>query len=121
MKLTAKQTIDKHREQWDWHYHHPTKGKEDYHQWERNGGDIPEIKFDCFLCEYAYAHGLGCDDCLLKWPGGTCTWRKGLFAKWSGAESPKTRKKYAKMIRDLPVKGEVKDEPQKSNLVGTSK
>ena len=116
MKLTKKQAIANHREQWDWHYHNPSKNKEDYPRWERNGGDIPEIKFDCFLCEYAYTHGLGCDDCLVVWPGDTCTWRKGLYNKWRYAKSNSTKKKYAKMIRDLPARRKY-NEPQKTNKV----
>jgi len=104
MKLTKKKAIELHRRVlWDWLYHHPSKNKEDCPRWEFNGGDIPRVSIDCFLCEVSDS----CEDCPVEWPGGdgcmsTSDHKAGVFKKWLHAKSPHTKKKYAKIIRDLP-------------------
>ena len=104
MRRAKKRTIELHREQWEWHFHHPTKQKEDWPRWEVNGGNIPNVDNLCFLCEYSFAHHTSCKQCLLKWPHFGCMSKGGPYGAWIRARSPRTRKKYAKLIRDLPEK-----------------
>lgn len=105
MKLTKKRAIELHRELWDWLYHHPSKVKDDWPRWEDNGGDISEALCDCFLCEYKQTTTIeSCFTwpCILDWQNRGCFSRKGYLGLWEIALSPKTRKKYAKLIRNLP-------------------
>jgi len=107
MKLTKKKAIELHRELWDWLYYHPTEEKEDWPRWKKNGGDIPRVYADCFLCEYDQQHGGSyCGEtCILDWsPPHGCfgSENNGAFCRWDRARNPKTREKYAKIIRDLP-------------------
>ena len=104
MKLTKKKAIELHRELWDWLYHYPSKHKGDWPEWVFNGGDISETTHDCFLCEYT---DLKCNNCLLDWPitsdtGDPLSCCNSYYVEWVYSNSPKTRKKYAKLIRDLP-------------------
>jgi len=109
MKLTKKKAIELHRELWDWLYGHPSKAKEDWPRWIEHGGTIPPVKDDCFLCEYARGPNGGfpnCSSCPLDWgPTFYCALSsKSYFVAWAYSKTPKTRKKYAKIIRDLPEK-----------------
>ena len=112
MRLRREKVIELHRELWDWLYHNPDKGKEDWPKWDFNGGEHEKVKSNCFLCEYTGdSYGPTVDDCLsscpLEWPGGTCTFNSTseiipLYDAWSDARSLKLRTKLAKKIRDLP-------------------
>ena len=108
MKLSKKKAIVLHRELWDWLYHHPLNNKYDWPRWTKNGGDIPEISVDCFLCEYETNHRkiIECEKCPLLWPkNGKCADKKtDLYNKWSRACISKIRKRYAALIRDLGEK-----------------
>ena len=105
MKLTKKKAIRLHRELWDWLYHHPSKHKSDWPKWEYNGGNVKEANNDCLLCEYIQALYAGCDRCPLDWsPTEFCQMGGGYFDKWLAARSWQTKKKYTKIIRDLPEK-----------------
>jgi hypothetical protein len=109
MKLTKKKAIELHRELWDWLYHHPSKWKEGWPGWKEHG----EVAEDCFLCEYVKTNNLTCSKCLLDWGSAVdCIGKdnNGYFAQWNDALIPKTRKKYAKIIRDLPRKKKNKNQ-----------
>ncbi|MBW8001739.1 MAG: hypothetical protein FVQ80_06915 [Planctomycetes bacterium] len=101
------------REQWDWHFHHPTKFKTDWPRWKSNGGDIPDAENDCFLCEWVSSTKPNDDLCQVKCPviwsssSGHCNavgrgMPEGEFCMWERAKTPRLKKKYAKLIRDLP-------------------
>ena len=89
MKLTKKRAIELHRQLWDWLAKNPGKDKNQWPEWQWNGGEFMEVEFECFLCEYMVEGVLGCDDgCPVEWPGGKCaswnyTTRKceGLWAE----------------------------------------
>ena len=102
MKLTKKRAIKLHRELWDWLFHHPSKKKWDWPRWTRNGGDISVIENDCFLCEYDKFRKDDCMACPLDWGGRNCNDDNAYFNLWNKAKLLGTRKKYAKIIRDLP-------------------
>jgi len=93
---TKEEAIRLHRELWDWLYHHPLKGKEDWPKWVWNDGDLDAYN-RCFLCDYVGS----C--CPVNWVTTTdCMSKRSYYHRWSKAKTPKTRKKYAKLIRDLP-------------------
>ena len=113
MKLTKELAIKLHRELWDWLYHNPSKEKEDWPKWEWNGGDIISAQNECFLCEYddqnrdPYMDSC-CVYCPLDWVSKeSCHDTDSYYWKWDFAKTPKTRKKYAKLIRDLPEKKDI--------------
>lgn len=99
MKLTKKKAYKLHYELWDWLYENPSKQKRDWPMWTRNGGEIEEVDSDCFLCEIHYLCDRRCPLYINQIP--CFTEKIGLHAKWCGAKTPKTRKKYAKLIRDI--------------------
>ena len=108
MGLTRKQAIRLHRELWDWLYENPEKGKDDWPRWEFNEGKIKEVENDCFLCELAMRDGVViCEKCILSpIPYKPVFCLNCLYDRWHNAETNKTRKKYAAIIRDLPERGE---------------
>ena len=113
--MDKKKAIKLHRELWNWLFHHPSKRKADWPRWKYNNGDISRVPQDCFACEYDH-----CGECLFVWgpnDGDSCEklvgkggWfledEPGYFSRWEDAKTAKTRKKYAKIIRDLPVREE---------------
>lgn len=98
---------------WDWLSHHPKKKKEDWTRWVTNGGDVPLVSNDCFLCEALKNNDDGCgedgENCPADWsPALGCQQREGdealsVFQKWERAKSPRTIKKYAILVRDIPL------------------
>jgi hypothetical protein len=103
-RLTQKRAIELHRELWDWLSKNPRMDKEDWPGFKKFG----YISNYCWLCEYHVTHKRGyCNkNCLLDWSGvkGGCLWDNGEFSKWQGAKSKKGKIKWAKIIRDLPVR-----------------
>ena len=99
MKLTKKKTIALHRELWDWLYRHPSEPKWKWPRW----GNFLEILNDCFPCEYT---GQKCSECPLQWPKAKDTFipcgHGSIYYEWANSNNSRTRKKYAKMLRDLP-------------------
>lgn len=104
MKLTKKKAIELHKELWDWLYHHPSNLKRHWPRWKWNGGDIAYVKHNCFPCGYKASTIKSCFDvpCILDWGTQCCFDNKAYFTIWDVSKSPKTRKKYARLIRDLP-------------------
>jgi len=101
-KLTKKKAIKLHRRLWDWLYHHPSKRKEDWPEWKFNGGRIADVKSWSFGCHLKFHHDIllfeACENCCFD--NFICL--GGLFINWKQATTAKVRKKYAKLIRDLP-------------------
>ena len=104
-ELSKKKAVELDREKWDWLYRHPSKNKEDWPRWKKNGGDLDEVSMDCFACEYVEQfEEEECRLCPFVWPHAACLApnRKGLYNRWKDAKTHRTRKKYARLIRDLP-------------------
>ena len=103
MKPTKKSLKELHYRLWDWLYHHPSKGKKDWPEWDFNDGAVKSGNNYslCFLCLWQeirlerytkmkhFCQGCPLDDDL------------NLFDSWSCAETPRERKKYAKLMRDV--------------------
>jgi hypothetical protein len=113
-RLTKKQAIEMTREKWNWHYHHPSK-YDSWHFPKIRSGEW-QLKFDCPCCEYVEQYGSAEDFndckrlCPLVWPLGRCARYErhpiiedGMYYdQWAWARTNYYRKKYAKLIRDLP-------------------
>ena len=108
MKLTAKKAVKLSIEQWT-DLSETGGKKEDWEKWEYNGGKYELMsQNDCFLCEYRLNKGRA-HDCLDVCPYSLkykcyCDDGDTLYSKWDWAKTKTTRKKYAKIIRDLPVR-----------------
>lgn len=96
MELTKKRTIKLHREHWRW-CKRTGKDKKDWPEWE----NYPNILYNCFLCEYTQEN---CDKCPLEWNTESCLDVGSYYRRWLEAKTPRTRKKYAKLIAELPEK-----------------
>ena len=108
MKLTKKKALQITADLFGWLEKHPSKEKHHWPEWEVNGGDVPFMVCYCACCEYIDLHDAGCDKCPLSklWPlkedeGSPCLHGKySYFGKWKAAATPKTRKKYARIIKE---------------------
>lgn len=109
-KLTKKKALEICADLWGWLEKHPNKRKGYWPGWETNGGQIPAMKDKCPCCQYgANKEGTNrCDICPLKsfWDTSKgssawlCMYSSSQYFKWDSTLAPKTRKKYAKMIKD---------------------
>jgi hypothetical protein len=78
--------------------------KDSWPGWKYNTGKFRYCFTNCPLCEYCKTHqDHRCDlNCLLVWPGGSCTAEESPFSKWEQAKTPRWRKHWAKKISELP-------------------
>jgi hypothetical protein len=117
--ITKEKILWLHRELWDWLAKHPSCDKSEWPGWDRDDTIISETYHrhsECFLCFYAFEHFGGCaegEQCLLDWgPAGFCLKSGSPYNIWSREDlpwvqdvrDPELRTKYAKIIRDLPLK-----------------
>lgn len=111
MRLTKGAALQVCEDLWSWLAVNPEKKKEDYPGWERNGGGLPGMPYDCPCCAYATqiagrtkeeveSEGIAEDECercpLIEfWPG-RCFVGDTLFVMWDSAD-PKGR--LGKLVR----------------------
>ena len=93
-----------HRKLWEWLGDNTDKTRDQWHRWVFNGGDVENIDFDCFACEYAGT----CDKCPLQWTekGNDCG-DGGAWEQWNvmGVNGDKAlRREFALHIAGLPVR-----------------
>ena len=115
MELTKEEAILLHRELWGWLVDNPTRNKNEWPRWGEFSQLDPKRNQYCFACMITYDD---CEDCILKWPGSTCShltendWEaNGLFEQWDACGNKEERSKLAAQIRDLPVREEVPNAP----------
>ena len=105
-KLTRRSVIYWHRKGlWHWLYKNPVINgvlttKEDWPRWEEVETKYGIIDSECFACEFSVC-------CIFDWGvegDFPCLKLHSPYAKWLRAKTAKTRKKYAKIIRDLPLR-----------------
>lgn len=89
-----------HKRLWTWLHFNPEKHKNDWPEWEYNGGDVPEVFGDCFACEYS----IDCTDCPLVWEDGNEHFNCALFFKWDESEDTEIRREIALRIANLPIR-----------------
>jgi hypothetical protein len=98
MRLT-KAIKQKHYDLWDWLQKDTSRDKINYPKWISNGGKIKDPRCLCFLCPIYIDDN--CEDCPLKEKGGVCcSDKRNWFNKYNYSKKD-TRKKYAKLIRDI--------------------
>jgi hypothetical protein len=115
MPITFEEGERGHNALWGWAAE--TGGrKEDWPEWEYNGGEQPEIMSDCFCCEYVQCFGDNlCESCPIKWTDpehaleiiedDLCPCQEAYdspFRAWEAAEDIEQRKRLAAIIRDMP-------------------
>ncbi len=106
MGLSKEETVENHRDLWDWLAQNPQAEKEDWPDWEEKfyGYDYEELDdySHCFLCMFAQED---CGGCPVEWPGRNCGTNliaKSPYIQWQDAHDDADRTKYAIIIRDLP-------------------
>lgn len=99
-----------HRKLWLWLADNPEKSKEDWPEWDYNGGTVEKVKHLCFACEYIEETIGGCygDKGLLECPLNTTKESWGwclneLFGDWMNSTG-QTRANLARTIAELPVR-----------------
>jgi len=97
MILTKRKAIELSCELWEWIA--KTGGeKEDWPEWERNGGKYPSVHADCFLCgsvQGSIAYAEPCDDCPYHEQYGDCFRDGSPFFKWQNATTKEEAKYWA--------------------------
>ncbi len=100
MKLTRKKAIELCIEMWTW-LAETGKRKFEYpfpeEQLKYAGNDYPEAH--CWFCEYCLQHkDDNCKGCPLGGDPNDPECDKLAYDKWDEAQTPRTRKKYAKLF-----------------------
>ena len=112
-----------HRDLWNWLSHNPFNRKDEWPEWQKNGGPYIDDGHECFACDACE----DCSHCPLVWPNGHCYERvvegitlNGLFKRWhilneasradlqrgaieQAKESIPDLIQLARRIRDLPL------------------
>ena len=94
--------IDRTIELWTWLAETGKEWKRDWHGWQDNGGQYGRNRYSCFLCEFIGGMR-DCPLCPYCQKFGRCMDLRHLkphnpFEKWARARTPRTRKKYAKLV-----------------------
>lgn len=97
MELTARRAVELSIDLWTW-LGKTGKEKEDWPEWEWNGGQYPKVGSDCFLCEHDSAEKNSCEACPYYIKYTRCTNAGTPFAKWCNAEDEGESKKFAKQF-----------------------
>ena len=96
MGLTFERAHKLHKDKWG---HFAKTGNKDIYacpNWE----SMMNFPNRCSACAIAK---ISCRFCPIKWDNGKiCSDNDSYFQKWRNAKTPKTRKKYAAIIRDMP-------------------
>jgi len=103
--LTQKEAIRLFRKHWTW-LAKTGLNKEDCPPEVIEGIDLYDLDYGCFLCQYDKIHirDYCTNNCLIKWPGGSCGSAKGPYKEWSDAPLLQTKKELAREIANLPVR-----------------
>ena len=108
--FTIKEFVELHRKLWDWLSNNPKMLKEDWPGWSQNGGyyNSGMVTNECWLCASTQDKDNNIFDCKLcpvKWPHKVCDeFDNSPYNMWLTANTTKTRVKWARVIRDLPMK-----------------
>ena len=101
MKLTARKAVELSIDLWAW-LGETGEDKDDWPEWESNGGQYPKVESDCFLCEYDSRKENDCEACPYFIKYSACCNEGTPFDKWIDAEEETDRKEFAKQfVRQL--------------------
>jgi hypothetical protein len=111
---------------WDWLSKNPEKQKDEWPEWDENGGEIEVVESYCFACSSAtnqWVNYFNNDSDALRGTN-TCDWCPlvlsemdavhpsnclgGWFHIWLSTKSLSNRIAFAEKIRDFPVREGVK-------------
>ena len=123
MRLTKKKVLQITAGLFGWLEDNPKKTKSEWPEWKVNGGNIPALLDDCACCDYVGKTvkagdtwpETNCERCpLIKlwpflensedYPCNNPTYKYGYYYKWDHAKSSKTKKKYARIIKEGALK-----------------
>ena len=102
-----------HKKLWNWLFQNPEKMKSDWPLWKSNKGMIENVKDDCFACVVDWLYNRKyinktyyptCSSCPVdstKYAKTLCIGGAPYF-RWCRAKSLRTKKKWAKIIAELP-------------------
>lgn len=99
MRLTRKKAIELCISLWTWLAETGAKFKSEWPEWEKYERNI--CWSHCWYCEYSNRRckntvGVNCKKCPLGGKSFECN--DLYYGKWKEAETPRTRKKYAKLF-----------------------
>lgn len=118
-----------HKKMWQWLAENPGKDKDEWPEWEFNGGSVPGALNDCFACEYTkdlYSDPWGktryvpdCNLCPLVWleegeiTQFMCEGEDSPYLLWMSFETepctyPEELTEKALEVKNLPVREGVK-------------
>ena len=105
MKLSKKKAIELCRALWRSIARSGVYRKEDAPFWKTHYIDPDTIDLCCFCCEYMINQkDATCivKGCIINWGTRFCTDDESPFSKWDTATTIKERKKWARVIANLP-------------------
>ena len=94
MILTKKKAIELSIELWTW-LAETGEEKDNWPEWEKNGGQHIAVEDDCFLCKYVTPTNRHCDACPYSIKYGCCQDDDSPYLDWEGADGVEDMKKYA--------------------------
>jgi hypothetical protein len=94
---------------WKWAASSGAAKKSEWPEWERNGGNYPQIRQDCFFCDV-----YRCRNCILDHAarevmeddGWSCYCLNGRYEAWRSADTAESRHSAAQAIVDLHVRAQ---------------
>lgn len=102
-KLTKKKALRHCVAMWEWLTENPLKEKEDWPEWEENGGKFQALSH-CFACEYNLQQDYNyCNrNCIIPCFAsiGHCTRRGSPYIYWSRNDSIESSIRNAEIIRN---------------------
>lgn len=97
MRLTARKAVELSIDLWA-SLAETGEDKDDWPEWESNGGQYPEARGLCFLCEYDFRKKGDCEACPYNIKYKSCCEEETPFVKWADAKNETDRKKFAKQF-----------------------
>ena len=102
-KLTKEEALQHCVALWEWLAKNPSKDKEDWPEWKKNGGKFQARSY-CFACEFSLQQKHNCcnDNCVLPCFASLCgcTETNSPYIHWFYSKNPDARIRNAKRIRD---------------------
>ena len=104
-KFTLLETVVFHRMLWAELADTGIDFKTDAKFWDEHKINKYEITCNCFPCNFNDSH---CGSCIFDWGNNfyVCCGENAPFKKWDDSDLIEDRKKYAALIRDIPLKPE---------------
>jgi len=105
--MERKEAIELHREMWTWLAENPDKCKNEWPEWQENGGSAPYAISSCFACEEC---SYVCIACMLDWgiavyDGCYCEKNeRSPYHNWLREKDSTIKSHLANVISKLPIR-----------------